>query len=142
MSLLLDTCILSEMVKKTPHVQVINWFNSQQTAQLFISSISIAEINKGLFKIQDKQPARYAALCAWLQHLETQFLHRILPVSDAVLQQWSAISAQAELQGGKLAVMDSLIAATALHHQLSLVTRNVADFNITGLVLINPYLND
>jgi predicted nucleic acid-binding protein len=139
MNFLLDTCILSELVKKTPNSQVADWMNAQQAECLFISSITIAEINKGLFKIQYSQPERYAALQNWLSKLETQFLHHTLPITEAILKRWSAISAQAEMKGNKLAVMDSLIAATALTHELTLVTRNVNDFHVESLMLVNPY---
>ncbi len=139
MNFLLDTCILSELVKKTPNPQIADWMNTQQVECLFISSITIAEINKGLFKIQHSQPERYTALQNWLSKLETQFIHRTLPITDVILKRWSAISAQAEMQGNKLAVMDSLIAATALTHELTLVTRNVNDFHVEALMLVNPY---
>jgi hypothetical protein len=139
MNFLLDTCILSELVKKTPHPQVVAWMNVQQAETLFISSITIAEINKGLFKIRHTQPERYAVLHIWLTKLETQFVHRTLPVTTAILNTWSAISAQAEMQGNKMAVMDSLIAATALTHELVLITRNMEDFQVESLLLINPY---
>lgn len=96
---------MSELVKKTPSPQVTDWMNAQQAECLFISSITIVEINKGLFKIQYSQPERYTALQNWLSKLETQFIHRTLPITDVILKAWSAISAQAEMQGNKLAVM-------------------------------------
>lgn len=140
MNFLLDTCVVSELVKKAPNIEVVNWFNSQQLNQLFISSITIAEINKGLLKIQASASPRYVALQQWLDNLRIQYSQRILPIADPVLEQWAIISACAELQGKKLAVMDSLIAATALHYQLILATRNVADFNpVSRLTLVNPF---
>lgn len=117
-----------------------SWFNRQQPEQLFISSITLAEIKKGLYKLKVTQPERFQTLLQWLATLENKFSGRILPVSDGVLDDWAGISATAELQGRKLAVMDSLIAATAHRHQLVLVTRNVDDFKIIPIQIVNPYL--
>lgn len=139
MKYLIDTCVLSEFVKKTPNPLVAQWFNQQQPENLFISSITRAEIKKGLYKIRAAQPERFMLLVAWLNTLETKFSGRILHITDDVLDRWAEISANAELQGKKLAVMDSLIAATAQRHQLVLVTRNVDDFKATPLTIINPY---
>ncbi|MFY9261396.1 MAG: type II toxin-antitoxin system VapC family toxin [Gallionella sp.] len=139
MNYLIDTCVVSELVKKTPDIQVVQWFNQQQPTHLFISSVSIAEIKKGLYKIQLSQPERFEKLQKWLNTLEIQFRHRVLPVTDAVLENWAEISAKAELQGRKLAVMDSLIAATAYRHQLTLVTRNVDDFKDITVQILNPF---
>jgi hypothetical protein len=139
MSYLIDTCVLSEFVKKTPSDLVAQWFNQQQPEQLFISSIAIGEIKKGLYKIRATQPERFQVLKQWLDKLEIKFSGRILPLTDDVLDDWAEISAQAELQGRKLSVMDSLIAATAHRHNLVLVTRNVEDFNTPSIKVVNPY---
>ncbi|MDD4963335.1 MAG: type II toxin-antitoxin system VapC family toxin [Gallionella sp.] len=135
MNYLIDTCVVSELVKKTPDIQVVQWFNQQQPTHLFISSVSIAEIKKGLYKIQLAQPERFEKLQKWLNTLETQFRHRVLPVTDAVLENWAEISAKAELQGRKLAVMDS----PAYRHQLALATRNVDDFKDIPVQIFNPF---
>jgi hypothetical protein len=139
MSYLIDTCVLSELVKKSPSDQVAQWFNQQQPEQLFISCITIAEIKKGLYKIRAAQPERFHKLTQWLHKLEIKFSGRILPLTEGILDGWAEISAYAELQGRKLAVMDSLIAATAHWHKLVLVTRNVEDFNTVAIQVINPY---
>ncbi|MDD4929737.1 MAG: type II toxin-antitoxin system VapC family toxin [Gallionella sp.] len=140
MKYLIDTCVLSEFVKKTPNPLVAQWFNQQQPENLFISSITCAEIKKGLYKIRAAQPQRFRSLVEWLNTLKTKFAGRILLITDDVLDSWAEISANAELQGKKLAVMDSLIAATAQRYQLVLVTRNVDDFKATPLTIINPYI--
>jgi predicted nucleic acid-binding protein len=136
---LIDTCVISEFIKKTPNAEVVQWFNQQQIEQLYLSSVTIAEIKKGIYKIQDSQPERYQRLSLWLKTTEVEFTARILPINDDVLDNWAKICAKAELNGKKLAVMDSLIAATAHHHQLILVTRNVDDFKMTPIKIINPY---
>jgi predicted nucleic acid-binding protein len=137
---LIDTCIISEFVKKIPNSEVVQWFNQQQIEQLYLSSVTIAEIKKGIYKIQDSQPERYQRLSLWLKTTEVEFSSRILPINNDVLDNWAKICAKAELNGKKLAVMDSLIAATAYHHELILVTRNVDDFKMTPIKIINPYL--
>lgn len=139
MTYLIDTCVMSEFVKKAPNPQVSQWFNQQPIQQLFLSSITIAEIKKGIYKIQDSQPERYQKLKIWLQRVEIEFTSHILPLTDDILDNWAKFSANAELKGKKLTVMDSLIAATAHHHKLTLVTRNVDDFKLTPVKIMNPY---
>jgi len=139
MNYLIDTCVLSECVKKKPDPLVAEWFNQHPPEQLFLSSITLAEIKKGLYKIKFTQPERFKKLEQWLNTVEVKFLHRVFPITEDILDKWAEISANAELQGQTLAVMDSLIAATAHQHQLTLVTRNVDDFKATPVKIINPY---
>jgi len=137
---LIDTCVLSECIKRTPNFLVAEWFNDQEPTRLYLSSITIAEIKKGLYKIQTTQPDRFNKLENWLFAVEEKFNRRILPITENILDKWAEISADAELNGEKLAVMDSLIAATAYEHKLTLVTRNVDDFKRTPIEIINPYI--
>ncbi len=139
MNYLIDTCVISEFVKRKPNDHVRNWFNQQQETQLFISAISLAEIKKGIYKIKPSQPERALKLQNWLDRLELSFSQRILPVNNDVLEQWAQFSASMERQGNTLAVMDSLIAATAHHYDLTIATRNIDDFNSLPLIVINPF---
>ena len=139
MSYLIDTCIVSEFVKRKPNNHVRNWFNQQQETQLFISAISLAEIKKGIYKIKPSQPERALKLQKWLNTLELSFSQRILPINNDILEQWAYLSASMEREGNTLAIMDSLIAATAYHYELTLATRNVNDFNALPLKIINPF---
>lgn len=139
MSYLIDTCVISEYVKTKPDINVSLWFDQQQEIQLFLSAISIAEIKKGIYKIKYIQPERALKLQNWLNTIELEFSQRILPVSIDVLEQWAILSAHSEIKGNKLAVMDSLIAATARCYGLTLVTRNIKDFKHCELELINPF---
>jgi len=139
MSYLIDTCVISEFIKRNPNEHVRSWFNQQHEKQLLISAISIAEIKKGIYKIKPSQPERALKLQNWLDTLELSFSQRILPVNDDVLEQWAQLSAVMERQGNTLAVMDSLIAATAYHYDLTIATRNVNDFNVLPLKIINPF---
>lgn len=141
MSYLLDTCVISECVKKNPDVDVVSWMNAQSPDGLFLSAVSIAEIKKGIYKIKLSQPQKAVLLQNWLDAIELEFFQRILPLSSDVLEQWAYLSAQTEIQGNKVAVMDSLIAATSNHYSLTLVTRNTEDFKHCGLTLFNPFSN-
>ena len=139
MNYLIDTCVISEFVKRKPNDHVRNWFNQQDVTKFFISAISLAEIKKGIYKIKPSQPERALKLQNWLDRLELSFSQRILPVNNDVLEQWAQFSASMERQGNTLAVMDSLIAATAHHYDLTIATRNVNDFDALPLKIINPF---
>jgi predicted nucleic acid-binding protein len=139
MNYLIDTCVLSEYVKKTPDNLVIEWLNRQRFETLFLSVITIAEIKKGICRIKFSQPKRHKALTDWLNTIEVKFSGQILPITNDVLNNWAEISANAELQGQKMAVMDSLIAATTYTHKLILVTRNVDDFKMAPIEIVNPF---
>lgn len=102
MTYLIDTCIMSEFFKKVPNPQVSQWFNQQSIEQLFLSSVTIAEIKKGIYKIQNSQMERYQKLKIWLQKVEREFSSQILPINDEILDSWAKFSANAELQGKKL----------------------------------------
>jgi predicted nucleic acid-binding protein len=128
LSWLLDTCVLSEYVKKSPAPKVIAWLDDQEEASLFISVISLGEIEKGILKLRTAHPKRSQKLTAWLGKLEQRFAGRILPLDAAALHAWAQLTAQAELSGQPLPVMDALIMATAQCHGLTVVTRNVQDF--------------
>lgn len=139
MSYLIDTCIISEFVKKKPNANVRSWFNQQLQTELYLSIITIAEIKKGIYKIESTQPEKALKLQNWLNTIEVNFSQRILPIDDKVLEQWSKFSASLEMQGKTLAVMDSLIGAATSLHNLTLVTRNVTDFNALPLKILNPF---
>jgi len=140
MSYLLDTCVISECVKREPDLQVKAWFNRQSKGQLFLSAITIAEIKKGIYKKKPSQPERALKLQHWLNTVELNFSQRILSVNEDVLEQWARLSASMESQGKTLAVMDSLIGATAYYYDLILVTRNVDDFKELPLKIVNPFV--
>lgn len=128
MKYLLDTCVLSEYIKKQPTQQVIAWLDAQDEANLFISSISMGEINKGIVKLQKRQAERAEKLGIWLNTLEQRFSTRILSLDNQVMRVWGEMYARAEQRGQPLPLMDSLLMATAAHYALIIVTRNVDDF--------------
>ena len=139
MSYLLDTCVLSEYTKKNPNSQVIDWLDGQEEAGLLISILSIAEIRKGIIRITDSQPNRANKLRIWVEKLQTRFIDRILPLDEEILNSWAVICGKSEAKGVKLPIMDSLIAATAYEYQLTIVTRNVTDFDFSTVKVFSPW---
>lgn len=128
MSWLLDTCVLSEYVRKAPAAGVIQWLDEQDEVSLYLSVISLGEIEKGILKLRASDPRRSQKLTAWLGKIEQRFAGRILPLDAAALHAWAQLAARAELAGQRLPVMDGLIMATAQCHGLTVVTRNTTDF--------------
>lgn len=128
MSWLLDTCAISAYVKKSPAPDVIQWLDEQDEASLFISVVTVGEIEKGILKLRTTDTRRSQKLTAWLGKVEQRFAGRILPLDAAALHAWAQIAASAEIAGRKLPVMDGLIMATAQCHGLTVVTRNTEDF--------------
>mgnify|MGYP003498033428 FL=1 len=138
MSWLLDTCALSDYVRKAPAPEVIRWLDEQDESSLFISVISLGGIEKGILKLRASDPRRSQKLTAWLGKVEQRFAGRILPLDTVALHVWAQIAATAELAGQPLPVMDGLIMATAQCHGLTVVTRNVQDFTLYPQVF-NPW---
>ena len=138
MSWLLDTCALSEYGKKAPAPKVIAWLDEQDETSLFISVITLGEIEKGILKLRKADPSRSQKLTAWLGKVEQRFAGRILPLDAAALHVWAQIAAHTELAGQTLPVMDGLLMATAQCHGLTVVTRNVQDFALYPQVF-NPW---
>ena len=138
MSWLLDTCALSEYAKKAPATKVISWLDEQDETSLFISVITLGEIEKGILKLRKVDTRRSQKLTAWLGKVEQRFAGRILPLDAAALHVWAQIAAHTELAGQPMPVMDGLLMATAQCHGLTVVTRNVQDFVLYPQVF-NPW---
>jgi hypothetical protein len=138
MSWLLDTCALSEYARKAPAPQVIAWLDEHDESSLFISVITLGEIEKGILKLRGSDPRRSQKLTDWLGKVEQRFAGRILPLDAAALHVWAQLAAAAELAGQPLPVMDGLLMATAQCHGFTVVTRNVQDFAFYPQVF-NPW---
>ncbi len=137
MRYLLDTCVLSELVKSTPDAHVIRWFEARKAHELCISAMTWGELQRGVTKLPESK--RRSELTLWLQQLETGFEDRILAFDKNVSRVWAHMTAQAETQGKSMAAFDSIIAATARAHDCKLVSRNVRDFVNAGIDVINPW---
>lgn len=137
MRYLLDTCVLSELVKSTPDAHVIRWFEARKAHELCISAMTWGELQRGVTRLPESK--RRSELTLWLQQLETGFEDRILAFDKNVSRVWAHMTAQAETQGKSMAAFDSIIAATARAHDCKLVSRNVRDFVNDGIDVINPW---
>jgi toxin FitB len=138
MTYLLDTCLISELVAKQPNQKVLDWVDAQVPETLYLSVITIGEIAKGICKLTPSK--RKESLTTWLNEtLPNRFEHRILTLDVSTMVLWGKLIGQLEQNGRPLPAMDSLIAAIALQHSLSLVTRNEKDFAGTGVVIVNPW---
>lgn len=138
MRYLLDTNIVSEFTKSQPDSALIGWFLRHQNDELFLSVVTIGEIQQGIARLPASQ--RQRDLDSWLnQSLLMAYADRILPIDTAVAMQWGTLAARLMGIGKKTSVLDGLIAATAVLHSLTLATRNIADFINTGLPLVNPW---
>ena len=138
MNYLLDTCVLSEFTRRKPEEKVIQWMDQIDEEKLFLSAITIGEIQHGLQRLPDSP--RKTDMLVWMNNgLIERFDKRILPLDTATLFLWGALAARMEKSGQPMPVMDSLIAATALQNHLIIVTRNVADFQPCGVHVINPW---
>jgi tRNA(fMet)-specific endonuclease VapC len=136
MSYLLDTCVVSELVAKRPNPRVIQWIDQTDETDLYLSVLTIGEIRKGVEKLPDSE--RKSMLDLWLRdQLLVRFKDRLLPIDAHVMLQWGQLTGVLEMEGKTMGAIDSLIAATALHGGLTLVTRNEADFQHTGVPILN-----
>ena len=132
---LLDTNVASEMRKgRRINAHVLAWFESVDDDNLFLSVLVVGEIRKGIEQARFKDAVKARALEGWLTGLEQRFGDRVLPVTPAVADQWGRLSAIRPLS-----IVDGLLAATAMVHDLTLVTRNVTDVAHTGVNLLNPF---
>lgn len=135
MSYLVDTNVISELRRHQPDAGVVSWANSHPRQSLYLSVLTLGEIRKGLQTVKDS--AFRQTLSDWLEvDLANYFAGRLLMVDAKVADRWGRLQAQA---GRTLPAIDSLLAATALHHGLTLVTRNTKDFEGIGLDLVNPW---
>jgi len=135
MSYLLDTNILSELVRQKPEKSVIEWVQAIPTEHLYISVLTLGELRHGAEKLSERK--RKETLSLWLENdLRTWFQNRVLAISSDVADKWGHLLAKMKRP---LPVVDSLLAATALHHDLKVVTRNEKDFSYPGLEIINPF---
>jgi predicted nucleic acid-binding protein len=135
---LLDTCAISEFTKLEANTGVIEWLNNANSDDLYLSVINIGEIKKGINKLPASKKKQ--DLLFWLETLLEDYQNRILTVDLTVMENWSLIVANAEKKGQPVASMDSIIAAVAYTHHLTLVTRNERDFYACNIPMINPWV--
>lgn len=131
---LLDTVIVSELRKAKPNAGVMRWISKQQDDRLHLSVVTLGEIERGIEKRRKADPVFADTLTVWLENTTRLYADRILPVTPSIARRWGRLSAQLGHDGA-----DLLIAATALTHGLSVVTRNTSHFDPTGVDVVNPF---
>ncbi len=138
MKYLIDTCVLSELVKKSPNSEVIKWISDIDENKIFISVLTIGEIHKGVEKLPSSK--KKTKLHKWVTYdLQDRFQNRILDFDLATASLWGRLQAQSELKGSPMPAIDGQIAATGVLNNLTVVTRNVSDMKISGVLLHNPW---
>jgi tRNA(fMet)-specific endonuclease VapC len=141
MKYLLDTCVISELVARQPHPGVVEFVDALDPDDVVLSVITIGEITKGIEKLPRSK--RKQELLTWLKEdLLIRFDGKLLALDTEVLVAWGMLTARLEASGRTMPAIDSLIAATVLAQQATLVTRNVDDFAGTGVEIINPWETD
>ncbi len=137
---LVDTNIPSELTRERPDARVAAFLARVGRTSVFLSVLTIGEICKGIAELPASQ--KRTGLQDWLDiEIRSWFAGRILPVTEAIAERWGNLAAAAKHTGMTLAVVDGIIAATALHHDLAIVTRNVKDFAGLGANVLNPWDN-
>ena len=135
---LLDTNCISEMVAAKPDARVLAWLEAVDEGLLFLSVLTLGEIRKGVAQLP--QSKRRSQLETWLEvELQARFSGRVLAVDAGVADRWGLLAAEAKSKGRPLSVVDGLLAATAIHHNLTIVSRNLQDFEHTGTPVIDPW---
>lgn len=135
---LLDTNCISEIVRLKPEARVMDWMEAVDEALLYLSVLTLGEIRKGLAGLP--QSTRRTRLETWLEvELRARFSGRILPIDGEVADRWGLLAADAKRNGRPLSTIDGLLAATALRHNLTIVSRNVSDFTNTQVPVLNPW---
>ncbi|MCI5208745.1 MAG: type II toxin-antitoxin system VapC family toxin [Candidatus Electrothrix sp. ATG2] len=137
MNYLLDTCVISELVKPRPNTAVIGWLARNPADRLFLSSLTIGELKRGITRLPDSKKKN--RLMMWLDTLLADYGDRILPVDRSVAEAWGIMQARAEDSGKRMSIIDGYIAATASVYQMTVVTRNEEDFSPSHQAILNPW---
>jgi predicted nucleic acid-binding protein len=131
---LLDTNVISEIRRVRPHPGVLAFMSSVRPAKLFLSVLTIGELRKGVENRRRSDPTGADKLETWVDGIEATFADRVLPIDADIARRWGELSATRPLP-----VIDTLLAATAITRNLSLVTRNTSDVISTGVALVDPW---
>ena len=130
--ILLDTVVVSELRKARPNPRVLEWMRGLREADVFLSVVTVGEIERGIRQVRDAEFA--LALSRWLEDLLRFYGDRILPITPEIARRWGRLSADLGHEGA-----DLLLAATAAAHRLTLATRNVRHFTPTGVAVFDPF---
>jgi predicted nucleic acid-binding protein len=135
---LLDTNCISELIRSRPEPRVVDWLRAADESLLYLSVLTLGEIRRGAAFLP--QSKRRTQLEIWLESdLQVRFSGRILGVDEPIADRWGWLTAEAKRRGRSLAAIDGLLAATALHHNLTMVSRDVSDFAGAQVAVLNPW---
>ncbi len=135
---LLDTNCISEAVRVHPEPRVLSWLGAADESLLHLSVLTLGEIRKSVAALP--QSKRRTLLETWLEmELQARFAGRILPIDAGVADRWGVLAPAVKLKGAAISTVNGLLAATALHHNLTIVSRNVGDFAHTHVPVFNPW---
>ncbi len=138
MKYLLDTCVISELIKQQPDQKVIQWISNVEETRLFVSVLTIGELHKGVEKLPESR--KKSTLHKWITYdLKKRFENRIVDFDINTATTWGKIQAKSELIGKTLPAIDGLIAATGIFNDLVVVTRNIKNMEVSGVDLLNPW---
>ena len=137
---LLDTNCVWEVVRLRPETRVMSWLETADEGFLYLSVLTLGEIRKGVASLP--QSRRRTSLETWLDlELQARFSARILPIDAAIADRWGSLAATAKKKGRGLSTIDGLLAATAIHHNLTIVSRNDSDFAGIQVPVFNPWMS-
>jgi predicted nucleic acid-binding protein len=134
---LVDTNVLSDLRKRRPNPGVLEWFDETDEELLHLSVITLGEIKRGTERLRLRDPTQAVSLDAWMESLQLRFADRLHPIDEAVAMRWGELGIHQPIS-----VTDGLIAATALYHGLTVVTRNTSDFVPNHIPVFNPFRGD
>jgi len=138
MKYLLDTCAISEVTKERPDANVISWYETREEARLYLSVITIGEIEKGIYRLP--RGRKRTRLESWFfDGVVPSFHGRVLEIGQRTMSTWAKINVDLNTKGIVRPSFDSLLEASALEHDLVLVTRNVSNFTGSLVTLLNPW---
>lgn len=138
MKFLLDTCVLSEIIRQKPSKKVTKWIKKEDESNFFISVLTLGELHKGIEKLPESK--RKEELHNWVENdLRERFWNKIIDIDIQVAMMWGKIQGMAERVGRPMPAIDSLIAATGITHHLTVVTRNTSDMKESGVALFDPW---
>ena len=138
MKYLLDTCLISELAKSEPDKNVVDWVLSENETNFYVSVLTFGEIHKGIEKLPESKKKK--ELQIWVENeLKNRFQNRIIGIDMHISIAWGKIQCIAEKNGKPMPAIDALIAATGIVHNLTVVTRNVADMEQSAVKLLNPW---
>ena len=140
MNYLIDTCVIAELAKDNPNTNVLNYLNSLRDSEVLISVITIGELKNGISSLANGRKKK--KLEQWLHNeMLIRFDGRVISLDTATMLKWGELVSRLSLKGQTMPIMDSLIAAQCNNYGLKLITRNIRDFQNSGITTINPWEN-